>query len=128
MPGSLLPWWFAVSRTPTVTGAPDGAGAADPAAALVGEPAGADPELPGLLLLEHAAASTATAETSAPNQRRPLSEFRIISFMPFILSSWAARGGPGTRVRRLLALDRRVTVSDSDIQPFGAARWAMRSN
>jgi hypothetical protein len=77
--------------TPTVTGAPDGADAA-PAAALVAEPAWAGPELPELLLLlEHAAASTAKAETTAPNQRRRLSEFRIISL---ILSSLAP--GPHT--------------------------------
>jgi hypothetical protein len=78
--------------TPTVTGAPDGADAAEPAVALVAEPAWAGPELPELLLLlEHAAASTATAATTAPNQKRPLSELRIISF---VLSSLAP--GPHT--------------------------------
>src|ERR1700747_2182820 len=62
--------------TPTVTGAPDGADAAEPAGALeVG------------ILPEHAAASMATAGTTAPNQRRHLSEFRVISLRPFILSS-----------------------------------------
>src|ERR1700749_4891122 len=63
--------------TPTVTAAPDGAGAAEPAAVLEVE-----------FVLEHAAVvSTATVETTAPNQRRHLSELRIISLRPFILSS-----------------------------------------
>src|SRR5579859_107273 len=60
--------------TPTVTGAPDGADAA-PAATLEVE-----------LVLEHATASMATAGTTAPNQRRLLSELRVISF---VLSSLA---------------------------------------
>jgi hypothetical protein len=60
--------------TPTVTGAPDGADAAEPAVALEVE-----------LVLEHAAASMATAEKTAPNQRRRLSEFRVIFLCPFIL-------------------------------------------
>jgi len=67
--------------TPTVTGAPDGAAAAEPAAALEVE-----------LVLEHAAANRATAGTTAPNQRRHLSEFRIVSFVLSSLARGRTRG------------------------------------
>jgi hypothetical protein len=68
-----------------VTGAPDGADAAEPAAAL-------EVELVLELVLEHAAASKATAGTTAPNQRRHLSELRIFSFVLSSLARGRTRG------------------------------------